>query len=87
MKMKLGAKKQPTVPKTTHRTPRISSFLWLKLTLKAPSKNPKKTEIMLERVTNWLAVAIETGPEEPKNVAVMSIRNIPVRDSIIQVEI
>ena len=41
---------------------------------------------MLEMVTNWLAVAIETASEEPKNVNVMSTRNMPVRDSIIHVE-
>jgi hypothetical protein len=86
MKRKFGAKKQPKVPKVTLRTPNNSSFLWLNLTLKAPSRNQKMTEATAEMVTNWLAVAIETGSEEPKNVNVMSIRNMPVRASIIHVE-
>ena len=86
MERKFGAKRQPDVPNVTPSTPRNSSFLWLNLTLKAPSRKPKTTETMLEMVTNWLAVAIETASEEPKNVNVMSTRNMPVRDSIIHVE-
>jgi hypothetical protein len=41
---------------------------------------------MLEMVTNWPVVAIVTGLGEPKNVAVTSIKNTPVRDSIIHIE-
>lgn len=43
-------------------------------------------DTMLDSVTSWPVVAIETGSVTPKNVAVRSRRNIVVIDSIIHVE-
>ena len=81
-----GARRQPKIPKATAKLPISSSFLWLYLTLKKPSIRAKMTETMLEMVTSWPVVAIVTGLEEPKNSVATSIRNMPVRDSIIHVE-
>jgi hypothetical protein len=86
MKMKLGAKKQPKMPTVTHKVPRKSKVLRLNLTLKTPNNNPKMTLATLEMVTNWLAVAMETGSEKPKNAIVTSSKNNPVRNSIKCVE-
>lgn len=60
--------------------------MWLNLMLNRPIIDPEKTATILEIVTNWLAVANENGSAEPKNVIARSIRNIPVRDSMIHVE-
>ena len=81
-----GARKQPKIPKVTAKLPINSSFLWLYLTLKKPRSRAKMTETMLEMVTSWPVVAIVTGVGEPKNSVATSIRNMPVRDSIIHVE-
>ena len=70
----------------TAKLPINSSFLWLYLTLKMPSIRAKMTETMLEIVTSWPVVAIVTGLDEPKNSVATSIKNMPVRDSIIHVE-
>jgi len=86
MNKKFGAKKQPNVPNVMQDMPISKSFRWLNLTLNRPSSDPETTAATLEIVTNWLTVASDNGSEDPKNVNAKSIRNMPVRDSIIHVE-
>ena len=81
-----GARKQPKIPMATAKLPINISFLWLYLTLKKPRSRAKMTETMLEMVTSWPVVAIVIGLGEPKNSVATSIKNMPVRDSIIHVE-
>ena len=66
--------------------PRRSNLLGLNLTLKIPNINPAITAAILEKVTNWLAVAIEMVFAEPKNSVAISTKYNPVRSSITYAE-
>jgi hypothetical protein len=57
-----------------NKTPTSNNFLWSTFTLKKPFSTPKTTAAILEKVTTWLAIAIETKLELPKKVLAMSTR-------------